>query len=112
MLVGGQVLWGTPCGNATARPKPLSKTGKRDEEPTKGQAAQRTKVLPSCVKQKRFLQKMTNDARISMKTKGHYGKPPTKAGMSMKTQVISRLMRECYVRPNGADRQWVEVPPR
>jgi len=20
--------------------------------------------------------------------------------------------RECYVRPNGADRQWVEVPPR
>ena len=23
-----------------------------------------------------------------------------------------RTMRECYVRPNGADRQWVEVPPR
>jgi hypothetical protein len=25
---------------------------------------------------------------------------------------FERTMRECYVRPNGADRQWVEVPPR
>ena len=25
---------------------------------------------------------------------------------------IERTKRECLVRPNGADRQWVEVPPR
>jgi hypothetical protein len=32
--------------------------------------------------------------------------------MLKKTKVVTRRKRECYVRPNGADRQWVEVPPR
>jgi hypothetical protein len=47
-----------------------------------------------------------------MKTKDHCGKLRGEAGMSMKKQVLSRIKRECCVRPNGADRQWVEVPPR
>ena len=33
-------------------------------------------------------------------------------GNVIETKVVTRKMQECYVRPNGADRQWVEVPPR
>ena len=35
--------------------------------------------------------------------------------MSLSKELNSKsegTLRECYVRPNGADRQWVEVPPR
>ena len=40
------------------------------------------------------------------------GKLGGKAGMLYKTKVLTSSKRECCVRPNGADRQWVEVPPR
>jgi hypothetical protein len=44
--------------------------------------------------------------------KGPLWKTGGEAGISMKTNVLTPSSPECYVRPNGADRQWVEVPPR
>ena len=49
---------------------------------------------------------------MSMKTKGRLSTGRSRAVMLKKTKVVTRRKRECYVRPNGADRQWVEVPPR
>jgi len=40
-------------------------------------------------------QSRTNEARMSMKTKGHCGEFLEEAGMSMKTQGLILLMPEC-----------------
>ena len=56
--------------------------------------------------------KMSDRCGNVYENKGPLWKTAGEAGISMKTNVLSPSRPECYVRPNGADRQWVEVPPR
>jgi hypothetical protein len=42
------------------------------------------------------LQNSTNDAGMSMEAKGRCGRAADEAGMSMKKQVLIRIMREYY----------------
>lgn len=42
------------------------------------------------------LENLTKEASISLKIKERGGKPAIKAGISMKTQVLSPMILECY----------------
>jgi hypothetical protein len=48
----------------------------------------------------------------STENKGPLWKKLERSGNVVDCKEDKLRKRECYVRPNGADRQWVEVPPR
>jgi hypothetical protein len=47
-----------------------------------------------------------------IENKGRVWKALGLSGNVYENKGDASIRRECYVRPNGADRQWVEVPPR
>jgi hypothetical protein len=72
----------------------LRQCAKGDEKPADWPLAPLTKSLERQEKRKKILKNLTNDARMSMKTKGRCGKLAAEAGMSMKTKGVSRRKRE------------------